>query len=215
MKKIYLEEFCNYKKDYQKSFQWTFIFSIIVVLFCFILSFSMADFFIKQTKVIAESIATNIAEMSGEELSKLPDIQNFIIILWNNLKVCTITILLGIIPIYRLSSFFAILQLSIIGVVFGGLSGMGHSVINAFIFSFLPHAIIELTALFYSVAIGNFINKNILTKIFFHKKKSSEPIKKLFKQSLRSYIFFIIPLVLIAAFIEAFITSRLSETFLQ
>lgn len=214
MKKVYLEEFDTYKKAYQKSFRWTFIFSIIIVIFCFTLSFSMADYFIKQTKVIAESIANNIAEMSGEELSELIDIQTFLMIFWNNLKVCTITVLLGIIPLYRLSSFFSILQFSIIGVVFGGLSAMGHSVINAFVFSFLPHAILELTALVYSVAIGNFINKNILTKIFYHKKKSSESIGNLFKQSLRSYIFFIIPLLLIAAVIEAVITSRLSETFL-
>ncbi|WP_397539081.1 stage II sporulation protein M [Rummeliibacillus pycnus] len=214
MKKVYLKEFEIYKKCYQKSFRWTFISSIIIVTVCFILSFSMADFFIKQTEAIAESIANNIAEISSKEISKLSDVQNLLLIFWNNLKVGTITVLLGIIPFYRLSSFFTIFQFSVIGVVFGGLSAMGHNVINAFVISFLPHAIFELTAFIYSVAIGNFINKNILTKIFFRKKKGSEPIGKLLMQSLRSYIFVVIPLLFIAAFIEAIITSRLSETFL-
>lgn len=91
---------------------------------------------------------------------------------------------------------------------------MEYSVINTFIFNFLPHALIELTGFVYSIAIGSFINQNILTKIFFRRKKDSEPIGKLMKQSLRSYIFVVIPLLFIAAFIEGFITSRLSETFL-
>ncbi|HHW35693.1 MAG TPA: stage II sporulation protein M [Bacillales bacterium] len=214
MKEIYLKEFEVYKKSYQKSFWWTFIISIIILIVCFTLSFSMADFFIKQTEDIAESIANNMAKMSGKEINELSDIQTFLLIFWNNLKVVTITILLGIIPFYRLSSFFTIFQFSVVGVVFGGLFAMGHNVINAFTFSFLPHAIFELTALVYSVAIGNFINKNILAKVFFRKKKDSEPIGNLLKPSLRSYLFVVIPLLLIASFIEAFITSRLSENFL-
>jgi stage II sporulation protein M len=214
MNKVYLKEFEIYKKSYQKSFWWTFIFSITILIICFTSSFSMADFFIKQTEAIAESMANNIAEMSGKELSELTDIQTFLVIFWNNLKIGTIVILLGLIPLYRLPSLFTAIQFIIIGVVFGGLYAMGHNVINAFIFSFLPHALIELTAFVYSVAIGNFINRNILTKIFFRKENDSEPIGKLLKQSLRSYIFVVIPLLFIAAFIEGFITSRLSETFL-
>lgn len=214
MKKVYLKEFEIYKKSYQKSFWWTFIFSILILIVCFTLSFFMADFFIKQTEAIAESMANDIAEIRGKEISELSDIQTFLVIFWNNIKVGAITVLLGIIPLYRLPSFFMVLQFIVIGVVFGGLSAMGHSVLNAFVFSFLPHAIFELTAFVYSVAIGSFINRNILTKIFFRKKKDSEPIGKLLKQSLRSYIFVVIPLLFIAAFIEAFITSRLSETFL-
>ena len=214
MKKVYLKEFEIYKKSYQKSFWWTFIFSIIILIVCFTLSFSMADFFIKQTEEIAESMANNIAEMSGKEISELSDIQTFLVIFWNNLKIGTIVILFGLVPLYRLPSFFTVLQFIMIGIVFGGLYAMGHNVINVFIFSFLPHALIELTAFVYSVAIGNFINQNILTKIFFRRKKDSDPIGKLLKQSLRSYIFVVIPLLFIAAFIEGFITSRLSETFL-
>ena len=214
MKKVYSEEFGIYKNSYQKSFRWTFILSIIIVTVCFTLSFSMADFFIEQTKVIAESIANNIAEITGEEISELSDVQTFLAIFWNNLKIVTIVILFGLVPFYRLPSFFTILQFIMIGVVFGGLYAMGHNVINAFVFSFLPHALIELTALIYSVAIGNFINRNIIIKIFLRKKKDSEPVGKLLKQSLNSYILVVIPLLFIAAFIEGFITSRLSEAFL-
>ncbi|MBP3953127.1 stage II sporulation protein M [Bacillus suaedae] len=214
MKKVYSEEFEIYKKKYQKSFRWTFIFAIIIAIFCFTLSFFMADFFIKQTKVIAENIANNIAEMSGEKTSRLSNIQTFLVIFWNNLKIGIIAILFGLIPFYRLPSLFAILQFVIVGVVFGGLYAMGHNVIGAFAYSFLPHALIELTALIYCTAIGNFLNRNILTKVYFHKKKDSEPIGKLLKQSLRSYIIVVMPLLFIAAFVEGFITSRLSEFFL-
>lgn len=210
MKKIYLKEFEIYKKSYQKSFLWTFIFSIIILIICFTASFFMADLFIKQT----EEIADNIAGMSGKEISELSDKQTFLMIFLNNLKIGTMVILFGLVPFYRLSSFFAVLQFILIGVVFGGLYAMGHNVINAFVFSFLPHALIELTAFVYSVAIGNFINRNVLAKIFFRKKKDFKPISQLLKQSLRSYIFVVIPLLVVAAFIEAFITSRLSETFL-
>lgn len=214
MNKVYLKEFKIYKKSYQKSFWWTFIFLVLIFTICFILSFSMADFFIKQTKAIAESMANDIAEMSGEELNELSDTQIFLVIFWNNLKMGTIVILLGLIPLYRLPSFFTALQFIMIGVVFGGLYALGHNVINSFIFSFLPHALIELTAFVYGVAIGNFINRNILTKVLFRKKRGSEPLGKLLKQSLRSYILVVIPLLFIAAFIEVYITSRLSETFL-
>lgn len=214
MKKLFLKELRIYNKSYQKSFYWTFICSIIIFIFCFTLSFFIGDFFIEQTEALAESIANDIAEMSGKKINELSNLQTFSLIFWNNTKLCAITILLGIIPLYRLPSFFTLLQFIMIGVVFGGLSAMGHNVVNAFFFSFLPHAIIELIALIYSASIGNSINQNILTKIFLRKKKDSEPIGNLIKQAFRSYIYVVIPLLIIAAFIEVFITAKLSEVFL-
>ena len=214
MKRVYLNELLVYQKSYQKSFWWTFSLSIIILVLCFTLSFSMADFFVKLTKLIAESIANNVAEASGKAISELSDVQTAFVILGNNLKTLAIIIVVGLVPFYRLPSFLAILQFSMIGMVFGGLYAMGYNVVNAFLFSFLPHALIELTALIYSVAIGNFINRNILLKVFFRKKNVSEPIGRLLKQALKSYLVVVLPLLVVAALIEGFITPRLSALFL-
>ena len=58
-----------------------------------------------------------------------------------------------------------------------------------------------------------YVNRNMVNKVFFRKKKS-EKISEMLTQGVTSYIMIIIPLFLLAALIEAFITSRLMDVFL-
>jgi stage II sporulation protein M len=58
-----------------------------------------------------------------------------------------------------------------------------------------------------------YVNKNMVKKVFL-KKKKSEKISVILKQGITSYIMIIIPLFLLAALVEAFVTSRLVDIYL-
>lgn len=214
MKKIYVKEFHKFKDIYQKTFFRTFILSILVALACFLISLFLKDFFINQTEEIAKNVANKFEKMSGKQLNELSNIHTFWLIFINNFKVCILICVLWLIPLYRLPAVYSIFQFSVVGIVLGGVHAMGYNVINVFIFGILPHGIFELTGIVYSASIGNFINKNILAKIFYRKKRNSVPFKELLKQSLFSYTLVVVPLLLLAAFIEAFITSILLGKFI-
>lgn len=152
---------------------------------------------------------TRILEEIKNELGPLGDATNselFLIIFEKNVFALflsiTLGIFLGIIPCF--SVFTNGLVLGIIA--FEMLSRYSWEILLAGI---LPHGIIEIPVLIISSAIGIRIGKTVLWKIF----KRQGNIKKEFKQALKFFFYVLLPLLFIAALIEAFITSALLSFF--
>ena len=97
------------------------------------------------------------------------------------------------------------------------------------LFSFAPHGIFELLAIDYSASIGVYLSLQISKKILnlerdelivlFSKKNQdngSEDQISLFKRALKTWLGVIVPLLIVAAIIETFITpfSFLYKVFL-
>lgn len=131
----------------------------------------------------------------------------------NNLFIGLMIILCGFIPVYGLPFIYGLLSFASVGIVAGYGVIMNHNVLQTMVVAFLPHAVIEIIPILYSVAIGMYINKNMFYKVF-HRKKNSEKFKGMLRQGITSYIVIIIPLFILAALVEAFITSRLVDIFL-
>jgi stage II sporulation protein M len=146
-----------------------------------------------------------ILEEIKKELGPLGDATNFelfLIIFEQNvfalLLSITLGIFLGIIPCF--SVFTNGLVLGII--TFEMLSKYSWEILLAGI---LPHGIIEIPVLIISSAIGIKIGKTVLWKIF----KRQGSVKKEFKQALKFFFNVLLPLLFLAALIEAFITTAL------
>lgn len=134
-------------------------------------------------------------------LEGLPPFALFILILLNNAVktffVVVLGFLFGIAPIY-----FLYINGIVIGIVISYLQqkvGLAPVVVGL-----LPHGIFEVPALLLASAIGLWLGWNFILRII-HK----EPFWPKYKAGLLLYAQFVLPLLLIAAFIEAYITPYL------
>jgi stage II sporulation protein M len=206
IKEKFTMEYQFYKEFYRKSIFTVLILGILTALAFFFASFYFEDFIVQQTNSIAE-------QMLNEDKEEPTNVQKFFSILLNNLFVGGVIILCGFIPVYGLPFIYGLLSFASVGIITGYGIIMKHNVLQTMVIAFIPHAVIEIIPILYSVAIGMYVNENMVNKVFFRKKKS-EKVRKMLTQGTTSYIMIIIPLFLLAALVEAFITSRLVDIYL-
>ncbi len=151
-----------------------------------------------------------ILEEIKKELGPLGDATSFelfLIIFEQNvfalLLSITLGIFLGIIPCFSVFTNGLILGI----IAFEMLSEYSREIL---LVGILPHGIIEIPVLIISSAIGIRIGKTVLWKIF--KRRGS--VKKEFKQALKFFFYVLLPLLFLAALIEAFITAALLSFFI-
>ncbi|NLY72397.1 MAG: stage II sporulation protein M [Tissierellia bacterium] len=125
----------------------------------------------------------------------------------NNLKASVISNLLGIIPFIFLPALVLIVNAGLIGTVFamGGM-GIGLSNPELLIGGILPHGIFEIPALLISISMGLYLSSQVSKKLL---RRDHQPIFKLLTRQLFITLFIVVPLLLLAAFIEARITPMI------
>ena len=133
----------------------------------------------------------------------LPKLQLAAAIFVNNtiktLAVILLGTLLGVIP-----AFFLVVNGAALGVVWS-LSSETRGVWVS-VLSLLPHGILELPAVFLGTAIGIMIGTSIARKLF---AKSANKIGIEVGQALKFFATVIVPLLLVAALVETYVTSAL------
>lgn len=163
-------------------------------------------YFVAQT--FPEEVARILEEIKNElgPLDNIGSFELFLIIFEQNVFALflsiTLGIFLGIIPCF--SVFTNGLVLGIIA--FEMLSRYSLEIL---LVGILPHGIIEIPVLIVSSAIGIRMGKVALWRIF--RKKGS--VKKEFKQALKLFFYVLLPLLFIAALIEAFVTPAMLSLF--
>jgi len=181
-----------------KKYIYEIRFYALFSLLTFIAGISAGYFFAcdypEETQEIIEEIKKVF--LSGEEMTQF---QIFLFILENNVTKLFLILLLGIfvgiIPFF--ASFANGMILGILGyVVSENLSW------NFFLLGILPHGIIEIPVLVLSTAAGMKIGKVALWRLFGGKTE----VKKEFIKALKFYITVLVPLLFVAALIEAFVT---------
>jgi len=205
MREIYEDEILIFQNEYKRTIYRTLIIGIIVALFFYVISFYFQDFILAQMEYIASGVG---------KTNEITNVQKFFMIIKNNIIIGAVIILMGLIPIYRLSTLYALFSFAGVGVVMGYGQIMKEEVLKSFIIAFLPHAIIEVFAILFSIAIATYINKNMIRKVFF-RKKVSVPFKLLFVQIIKSYLLIVVPLFVLAGIVEAFLTSLLVDLYLR
>lgn len=129
----------------------------------------------------------------------------------NNAQACLSCILLGMIPFFFIDTLPLITNAASIGIM-GPIYLHNNISLLAFVAGLLPHGIFELPAIFISLAIG-YKTCLLLTK-FICKNGSVAALKEYAFNVLRVYVLLVIPLLIVAALTEAYITPICMQFFL-
>jgi uncharacterized membrane protein SpoIIM required for sporulation len=141
----------------------------------------------------------------------------------HNASVAFFDIALGLIPLLFLPLLKMMKMCSFLGIMSSWVHMNGYNVPNEIARHILPHGIIELPTAAYSYSLGIMmcfkISKKLLSPfnpfpwkakqspLFGEKQKKSEPLSTFIFHCFKNWLLIIVPLVFIAALIEAFITA--------
>jgi len=181
----------NYSKcfDYFKEFKNQFIASLIIFCLFFIIGFAYPVFFRPEIISFIKELETLIKGKTAVELI------NFIFL--NNLQASAFAMVLGI--------FFGIFPIMVAianGYILGFVSHEAVAVKGILVmWRLIPHGIFELPAIIFSIALGMKIGSS-----FFHDEKIMR-LKHNVKESIRFFVFIVIPLLIIAGIIEGILVA--------
>ena len=182
-------------KKYLSDLKFYILLSSFVFVSGILTGYSFVRDFPEETREIIEELKKLFA--SGEEMTQF---QIFLFILENNITKLLMMLLLGIFA--GIIPLFASFANGMILGIFACLVSESLSW-EFFLVGILPHGVIEIPVLILATAIGIRIGKVALWRLFGGKVG----IKKELAKALKFYIIVLAPLLILAAAIEAFITS--------
>ena len=193
-----LKEFYNY--HVKNHFKTGFLVMLLVFFLSSIFFLLNSDIAMKVIEKFMESVGDNIVldgKVSAFGLIK------------NNITACLVMILLGLIPYLFLPYFSLIINGAVIGAALGMIvAKMGMTGYLAFILSVVPHGIFEIPAIVLSFALGVSVCKYLMDKM---NKKPTTTGKTFFINLSKMFFFVVIPLLLVAGFVEAYFTPIIAS----
>jgi stage II sporulation protein M len=202
--KLYKEEFNKFKDRYKIPF---------IIGLSFVLIISVLVFFVLiHYHQIAEQATKEVIDSMEKKGIPEPEKDNNNAVFWgillNNLGVTLLTVSLGIVPfiIFPVIVPFATCVAVSVLLAFAHIKGM--DAFSLFVRGILPHGVTELTAMFYAMSIGFYVSFKTTSKIFSSNRKNIMWRKEVIS-GLKSYFVFVVPLILLSAIIEAYITPLL------
>ncbi len=132
--------------------------------------------------------------------------QIFLAIFLNNSFKALLSILFGV-----AFAVYPVILLAVNGLVIGILFFASLDNADVFFLSVLPHGVIEIPAIFLGTAIGIYIGSLAYKNV---SKKEENPIVKNILLGLKFFIFFLVPVLLLAALIEVSVTPFLLDLYL-
>lgn len=184
--KILKQEMIFFKRELQKNL----LISLVIGLFLGVV------FYLFSTQ--NEEFMLSLFDKKREDFQEITygGLEGWIRILTTNLTYTIGIIIAGFIPFCFLSLWIGLFSFIAAGIAFGYITIFDLSIVEGFFIGFLPHAIVELLAILYSISLGIYICKE-LTKLLLHKAHRFS-----LKNIVCSYVTVIVPLLLLAAIIE-------------
>lgn len=131
----------------------------------------------------------------------------------NNLEASGMATIIGIVPFVFLPAISILSNTAVIGAFFSLYSMEGQNVAGMFIFGILPHGIFEITAIVLSISMGIYLCYTICCLITGNGKKRGQKFKKAVMDIIRAFVCFVVPLLIVAAVIETYVTPLLIDKF--
>ncbi len=132
-------------------------------------------------------------------------------ILANNLLSLLLVIAVGLLPILHLPA----LSLGVNALLLGGLAAFYHTTgrgLAAYFAGTLPHGVVELTALVLSCAAGLYVCRASTYRLL--GRIDHKTLARTLSEALRVYTHWIVPLLVVSAALEAFVTPLIFSLFL-
>lgn len=202
IKEQYQLSFHFLKKHYLLFISMLLLFVLVIIL-CYIAfqdSSALYDLLSKITEMFASK---DLIDVQGN-ISALGLIRS-------NILACSLSILLGLLPFLFLPLLALFANAFIIGIMVAALS-MLNLTLTSFVAGLLPHGIFEIPAMILSFTLGIYLCKELTMNLLQKRKNTS--IQPVFENVLRVYVTIIIPFLIIAGFIEAYLTPIIMNCFL-
>lgn len=132
-------------------------------------------------------------------------------LLTNNWRAMLVSILYGFIPFLFLPAVTLLVNGALLGILAGWYHSQGIS-LALYLAGILPHGVLELPALVLSAACGVTLCRNMCKLVTSDPRRT--PMVDLLSDLLRVLLLLIAPMVVAAAFIEAYLTPYVMELFL-
>jgi stage II sporulation protein M len=208
MRQFYIEEWRYFREKYLKIF--------IFVLITYILFALLSHIVLVNNPVESQKKFMELTKIISEKIPKQATrIELCLVIFINNLKVSLFSILFGLIPFIFLPFLGAISNGLTTGIISSASYIKGFKLVPFLLFTIVPHGILELPSILYAVSIGIFLSLQISKRILHGHESNDEPLYLILKRIFKTWIGVIIPLLLVAAIIETFITPFLVKIFLE
>lgn len=133
------------------------------------------------------------------------------ILLSNNLRACSVAILYGLIPFAYFTALALGTNAMLLGVMAAYYVAEGHSML-LYLAALIPHGIFELPALVLSFAAGLFLCGQITRRI--RHDETAWPLSQCVTLVSQTFLFLILPLLAVAALMEAYVTPLFIALFL-
>ena len=201
-----ITEYIKYNFNLTNSYIKKYVLKLFVMTFtAFILSGIAFYFLMFAIPEYANDIYRAIGEMfNSVDVIKDDGSISVVMLFLNNFRAAVLSYFYGFIPFLFLPILVMILNSSVIGAVLGVLSiASDINVIFTIIKYLLPHGIVEIPAIILTYSAGIRLCTIITKKIF--GKAKDEKLKDHICNFIRMLIFYITPLLVIAAFIEGVI----------
>ncbi|MFC5712867.1 stage II sporulation protein M [Thalassorhabdus alkalitolerans] len=201
MKEFYQKEWEKAKDIYKLPFLIVFILTLAIAAGGYI-------FLISNPPIVHAAMEQLGAQF--ENMGAGPDAEHstlFWVIVLNNLQVSFFVLILGFIPVLFLPALSPVITGLSVSVVLAFTQAAGENPLSVFALGILPHGIIEMIGLFLCSAAGIYISLSIAKKIFSPNRDSIELTLRI-GQAFKTYFGVVVPLIIIAALIEGFVTPH-------
>lgn len=152
----------------------------------------------------------------------------FVQILFNNARVAVLIGLAGLVPFLVLPAFFLIANAGLLGLILADLWNRHGSVVRLFSILILPHGIVELPTMVFMAGFCMYLSAQMTKRLFRKRPRPGGPADELFSyvdrdtvpdrldaivDIIRFVAGVILPLLVLAAMIEAFVTPLVYSLF--
>lgn len=164
-----------------------------------VFAFNSDPDYAKELAEMLETMASGFADQEGFALA--------LSIFLNNLKASALGVVFGIIPFIFIPAFIVFSNGMTTGsaLAYAAL-GSGRSIMELLLVGIMPHGVFELPALMVSITIGIIMCKELTFALL---RKPHLKLIEMFNQIARVYIVIVVPLLVLAAMVETFITPLL------
>lgn len=192
-----------YRSDFRHQLITTAIAFIALVLISFFAGFFKPDL----ANSIVEQFARQLADLGLQEADGSV---SALMLFASNLRAMIVSICYGFIPFICLPALSLGINTVLLG-LFGAYCINHGASFSAYLSGIIPHGIFEIPALIISLSCGLYLCRCVSDSI---RLKAKGTIGDVVKQIIRVTVFHVVPLLLAAAFIEAYITPHIMNMFL-
>lgn len=197
---LYKNEWNLFKQSYWKMF---------VMFFVLFIGSSVASYFLflgKEDELTF--LLIKIQEMFIEKGLFDLDMSSFelaIMLLKNNATASFIIYATGIIPLFIPAIFIIIGNGALAGIVFASMKTAGQGILLPILTGIVPHGIFEIPAIVLSASLAFYVSAGIIRKIV----REDISLREYLFNSVKTFLLVVLPLLVIAAFVEAYISPAL------